>query len=120
MSSSAYPEIASPELTRCQYFVLRCPNCGDLRAAVEKSPARRLRPCPACQREVVFTFIGKGLTRRVLPFWEKASYWLPEAEPGSFGGSPQIRRAARGVRLQSRPPAVLLETVPLAAPEPGN
>jgi hypothetical protein len=76
MSSSALSLTARPELSRCHYYSLCCPQCGELRAAVETSPIRRCRPCPVCQQEVWVRFLGKGATVRPLPFGKRAAYCL--------------------------------------------
>lgn len=66
-------EIERHSLTRCYYVYLNCPQCGELREAISEMPTERFLPCPVCQREVDYTFMGNGGTARSVPFWERAA-----------------------------------------------
>src|SRR5215471_4481126 len=67
-------EISRHSFVRCFYVALWCPNCGNLRAGLEKNPTTTSIPCPSChsQAEVV-RHLGEGRTsrNRTLPFWER-------------------------------------------------
>ena len=46
-------ELERHSLTLCYYVYLSCPNCGELRAAIEEIPTDRFLPCPSCRQKVL-------------------------------------------------------------------
>jgi len=68
--------IESHSLTTCYYVILNCPDCGELRAAIQDMPTSRFIACPCCQRESDYKISAKGGTTRNLPFWQRGGYWL--------------------------------------------
>ena len=57
-------------LAPCVYIGLRCLRCGDLRQALALLPVSITVLCPECGMDCSFVLLGKGLTRRSLPFHE--------------------------------------------------
>jgi len=71
-------EIARHSLTRYYYVLILCPGCSDIRAALAEIPDGRFCLCPACQRESEYVVMGEGASKRPLPFWETATFWITE------------------------------------------
>jgi hypothetical protein len=71
-------ELERHSLTLCYYVYLSCPNCGELRAAIEEIPTDRFLPCPSCRQKVEYKVLAEGGTARPLPFWERAGRLAPD------------------------------------------
>jgi hypothetical protein len=59
-----------PALAACLYIVIACPQCSEVREALEDYPEQAEVVCPACGLECEFTALGIGLTRKPVPFHE--------------------------------------------------
>jgi len=57
-------------LSPCVYISLQCPVCGDLRQALAELPSSPTVCCPQCGTSCSFVALGRGATRRRLPFFE--------------------------------------------------
>ena len=57
-------------LSPCTYIALQCSHCGDLRLALAQLPSSAVIRCPQCGVPCRFVLLGRGFTRRTLPFFE--------------------------------------------------
>lgn len=59
------------ELTACVYLRIQCGYCGEVRLATSEEPQSPCLICPLCGTEgCPQVVLGKGRTRRFLPFAE--------------------------------------------------
>ena len=71
--------LAHGPLVPCVYIAMRCSRCGNIRQALAALPKTESTVCPECAQGCSFVFLGPGLTKRVLPFYE-----LYPVEPTSW------------------------------------
>jgi hypothetical protein len=57
----------------CFYIALQCSRCGNVRQAVALQPIHCTIACPECALECHFVLLGRGLTKRNLPFHQVQS-----------------------------------------------
>jgi hypothetical protein len=60
-------------LHACFFIALRCSRCGNVRQAVALQPIHCTIACPECALECHFVLLGRGLTKRNLPFHQVQS-----------------------------------------------
>ncbi len=60
-------------LSPCAYIALQCSHCGDVRLALAQLPSSAVIRCPQCGVPCRFVLLGRGFTRRTLPFFEVPS-----------------------------------------------
>jgi hypothetical protein len=69
-AGSAPSRAATAVLASCVYLNLQCCRCGDVRQTIAELPSSATVPCPECGIACSFMVLGKGLTRRKIPFSE--------------------------------------------------
>ncbi|HEY3128592.1 MAG TPA: hypothetical protein VGL91_03980 [Acidobacteriota bacterium] len=63
-------ELRRHRLTLCYYVAMKCPQHGEMRAAVKRVPKVSYR-CPLCYALCGWTLLGAGGTHKQLPFWDE-------------------------------------------------
>jgi len=63
-------ELRRHRLVLCYYLALKCPQHGEMRAAVKRVPDGSYR-CPRCRVMCGWTLLGAGGTHKQLPFWDE-------------------------------------------------
>ena len=63
-------ELRRHRLIPCYYLALKCPQHGEMRAAVKRVPEVSYR-CPLCHALCGWTLLGTGGTHKQLPFWDE-------------------------------------------------
>src|SRR5690242_20505347 len=85
----ALPPAEQDPLSPCVYIALRCLRCGELRQARHSLPEETFAICPQCCEHADFSFLGSGLTRKALPFYERYSSLSQSPGPSKSTGSPE-------------------------------
>jgi hypothetical protein len=82
LSRQIADKISEHGLTPCHYVSLHCRKDGDIRIALEETPASESYRCPLCQAPCRWTSLGEGGTRRLLPFFGRpqSAYSFQETE----------------------------------------
>jgi hypothetical protein len=107
MAGSALPlQIAENNLTHCHYVSLHYRKDGEMRIALEETPASESCRCPLCQSNCRWTPLGEGGARRAPPLFGR-----PQSAP-----TPSLKQSADSGRIEGQPTAslvlVLLRSVP--------
>jgi hypothetical protein len=63
-------ELRRHKLALCYYLALKCPQHGEMRAAVKRVPDGSYR-CPLCRVMCGWTLLGAGGTHKQLPFFDE-------------------------------------------------
>lgn len=63
-------ELERSQLSQCFYVALYCSTHGEYRVGVSEAPGDS-HPCPVCNVPCKSILLGRGATRRPLPFWSQ-------------------------------------------------
>ncbi len=61
---------ATSHLAPCIYLGFQCSHCGDVRQALAELPSSAPTACPQCGTSCASVVLGRGFTRKKLPFSE--------------------------------------------------